>query len=307
MDTHPHAWLAALGRALQRAVLEPDEAGGLGLVHTSVPIADVDRFRLEEVDSVVDMVRTTAEAEVAAVLKQVGANAVDHLVALRRARSTWPRWPRRLGGGGHPAAAGFTREGTVEREVLRRAAAAPRLAAGTAGRLAYLVDPLVERPEARMRCAPSHGGSRDARSTSAEPTPSARRAFLAAALRRPGTVGAVVPSSTRLAEVLAAVVPRAGAPVVVELGPGTGAVSAVIRRRLPAAGPPPRRRARPGDGRLPAPHPPGARGRAGRRRAPGPAARRARRRAGSTRWSAGCPGRCSTTPTQAAILAEVAR
>ncbi len=62
---------------------------------------------------------------------------------------------------------------------------------------------------------------------------SARRAFLTAALRRPGTVGAVVPSSTRLAEVLAAVVPRTGSPVVVELGPGTGAVSDVISRRLP--------------------------------------------------------------------------
>ena len=63
---------------------------------------------------------------------------------------------------------------------------------------------------------------------------SARRAFLSAALRQPGRVGAVVPSSARLAEVLAAVVPRDGAPVVVELGPGTGAVSSVISRRLPA-------------------------------------------------------------------------
>jgi phospholipid N-methyltransferase len=33
--------------------------------------------------------------------------------------------------------------------------------------------------------------------------------------------------------VLASVVPRTGAPVVVELGPGTGAVSAVIAERLP--------------------------------------------------------------------------
>ena len=62
----------------------------------------------------------------------------------------------------------------------------------------------------------------------------ARRAFLTAALRRPGTVGAVVPSSARLAEVLVSIVPRAGSPVVVELGPGTGAVSTVITRRLPA-------------------------------------------------------------------------
>lgn len=64
----------------------------------------------------------------------------------------------------------------------------------------------------------------------------ARRAFLSAALRRPATMGAVAPSSERLATVLASVVPRSGAPVVVELGPGTGAVSAVIARRLPPGG-----------------------------------------------------------------------
>jgi phosphatidylethanolamine/phosphatidyl-N-methylethanolamine N-methyltransferase len=63
---------------------------------------------------------------------------------------------------------------------------------------------------------------------------SARRAFLAAALRRPATMGAIAPSSPRLGAVLASVVPRAGKPVVVELGPGTGAVSAVIAEKLPA-------------------------------------------------------------------------
>ena len=46
-------------------------------------------------------------------------------------------------------------------------------------------------------------------------------------------MGAVVPSSTRLSAVLASIVPTAGTPVVVELGPGTGAVSAVIDERLP--------------------------------------------------------------------------
>lgn len=64
----------------------------------------------------------------------------------------------------------------------------------------------------------------------------ARRAFLRAAVRRPGAVGAVAPSSVGLAELLASVVPRSGAPIVVELGPGTGAVSAVIDRRLPPTG-----------------------------------------------------------------------
>jgi phosphatidylethanolamine/phosphatidyl-N-methylethanolamine N-methyltransferase len=63
---------------------------------------------------------------------------------------------------------------------------------------------------------------------------SARRAFLSAALRRPGRIGAVYPSSPQLAGVLAAVVPSQGTPTVVELGPGTGAVSSVITGRLPA-------------------------------------------------------------------------
>ena len=62
---------------------------------------------------------------------------------------------------------------------------------------------------------------------------SSLRAFLSAALRRPSTMGAVAPSSERLASVLSSIVPRDGAPVVVELGPGTGAVSAVIAQRLP--------------------------------------------------------------------------
>ena len=66
--------------------------------------------------------------------------------------------------------------------------------------------------------------------------PDARRAFLSAALRRPATMGAVAPSSQRLGAVLTSVVPATGEPVVVELGPGTGAVSAVIARRLPPGG-----------------------------------------------------------------------
>ncbi|TCO65042.1 class I SAM-dependent methyltransferase [Actinocrispum wychmicini] len=60
--------------------------------------------------------------------------------------------------------------------------------------------------------------------------------FLSAALRRPATIGAVAPSSTGLADLLAAVTPTTGRPVVVELGPGTGSVSEAIQRRLPSDG-----------------------------------------------------------------------
>ncbi|HET9255569.1 MAG TPA: methyltransferase domain-containing protein [Pseudonocardiaceae bacterium] len=61
-------------------------------------------------------------------------------------------------------------------------------------------------------------------------------AFLAALVRSPATVGAVAPSSSHLAARLAAVVSAAGDPVVVELGPGTGSVTAAIERRLGGRG-----------------------------------------------------------------------
>ncbi|HVH24386.1 MAG TPA: DHH family phosphoesterase [Pseudonocardia sp.] len=136
MYTHPHAWLAALGRTLERAVLEPDAAGGLGLVHTSVPRIDVNRFRTEDVDSVVDMVRTTAEAEVAAVFKQVAET--RWITSLRSdGRIDVAAVAKRLGGGGHPGAAGFTWEGTELQllDALRAAlAAAPTPMARTLAR-----------------------------------------------------------------------------------------------------------------------------------------------------------------------------
>lgn len=113
MDTHPHGWLAVLGAALGRCVLEPDAVDGLGLVHTVLPAADVRRFRVEEIDSVVDIVRTTAEAEVAVVLKQVGERRWTG--SLRsKGRVDVAALAAELGGGGHAVAAGFTREGDLE-------------------------------------------------------------------------------------------------------------------------------------------------------------------------------------------------
>ncbi|MGH3718493.1 MAG: class I SAM-dependent methyltransferase [Pseudonocardiaceae bacterium] len=61
-------------------------------------------------------------------------------------------------------------------------------------------------------------------------------AFLAAVLRNPATVGAVAPCSPHLGARLAAVVPRVGEPVVVELGPGTGSVTTAIEYRLAGRG-----------------------------------------------------------------------
>ncbi|SFK75280.1 Phospholipid N-methyltransferase [Streptosporangium canum] len=60
--------------------------------------------------------------------------------------------------------------------------------------------------------------------------------FLGQWMRSPGTVGAVAPSSRRLAETVTTPVPRRGDPVIVELGPGTGAFTAEIQRRLGGRG-----------------------------------------------------------------------
>ncbi|MFD8075523.1 class I SAM-dependent methyltransferase [Streptomyces sp. NPDC059718] len=60
--------------------------------------------------------------------------------------------------------------------------------------------------------------------------------FLWEFLRSPLTVGAVAPSGRSLAQVVTAPVPSAGHPVVVELGPGTGAFTTTIQRRLAGRG-----------------------------------------------------------------------
>jgi phosphoesterase RecJ-like protein len=131
MDSHPFGWLAALGVVIAGAELEPAAAGGLGLVHAAVPLETTARFRPEEVDSVIDVVRSAAEAEVAAVFKQVGAQ--RWVVSLRsKGRVDVAAAAGRMGGGGHPAAAGFTADGPVEALLgaLRAALAVaePRLA-----------------------------------------------------------------------------------------------------------------------------------------------------------------------------------
>lgn len=65
------------------------------------------------------------------------------------------------------------------------------------------------------------------------PTTAALPTFLLAAVRNPQRIGAISPSSARMAALLASVVPTVGEPVVIELGPGTGAVSSAITARLP--------------------------------------------------------------------------
>ncbi|MDG4789610.1 SAM-dependent methyltransferase [Micromonospora sp. WMMD1102] len=60
--------------------------------------------------------------------------------------------------------------------------------------------------------------------------------FLAQWARAPLAIGAIAPSGMPLAERITATIPRSGQPLVVELGPGTGAFTRVIQRRLAGQG-----------------------------------------------------------------------
>jgi len=119
LDTHPFAWLPMLSRVLATARLEPRVRGGLGLVYVVIGREDVVGVRPEEVESVVDIVRTAAEAGIAAVFKE--SRTVDNrwTVSLR-SRSSGPgaddgvdvaEVATALGGGGHRFAAGYATEG----------------------------------------------------------------------------------------------------------------------------------------------------------------------------------------------------
>ena len=119
-DRAPFGYLRVLAAALGRAVLEPGQVGGRGLVWTTVPKADRAAHGVEYdmVEPVIDVVRRTQEAEVAVVFKQDddGAWQVS-------ARSTGSvdvgRACVMLGGGGHAAAAGFTSPWPVADTVQR--------------------------------------------------------------------------------------------------------------------------------------------------------------------------------------------
>ena len=60
--------------------------------------------------------------------------------------------------------------------------------------------------------------------------------FLAEFVRSPITVAAIAPSGNALSRAMTTAVPRTGEPLVVELGPGTGAFTRSIQHRLRGRG-----------------------------------------------------------------------
>ncbi|OMC53940.1 phosphoesterase [Mycobacterium sp. IS-2888] len=113
MDTHPFAWLPMLSRVLGSAQLVPDGAGGRGLVYVVVDNSEWVNSRPEEVESIVDIVRTTQQAEVAAVFKEVDP---QHWSVSMRAKAEvdLAAVASVFGGGGHRLAAGYSTTGSVD-------------------------------------------------------------------------------------------------------------------------------------------------------------------------------------------------
>ncbi len=111
-DSQPFGALQLLSDVLARAALEPAAVDGLGLVWTYATQADLARHgqRYPVLESLIDVLRTAEEAEVACVLKEQSDG--GWAVSLRsRGAVDVSRVAVALGGGGHPHAAGFTAYG----------------------------------------------------------------------------------------------------------------------------------------------------------------------------------------------------
>ena len=112
-DDEPLAALVMMGEAISRASLVPEAAGGLGLVHTSVSLAQ--RNGLDELaaERVIEALRRTTEAEVAAVFKQADDG---HWKGSLRSKTSIDvgAVAKAMGGGGHKYAAGFSSESDLD-------------------------------------------------------------------------------------------------------------------------------------------------------------------------------------------------
>lgn len=118
LDTHPFAWLPMVGSVLAAAQLVPGAFDGAGLVYAVVDHTHLAGMSWEESESVVDIVRTAAEAEVAAVFKE---NAPGTWAVSLRSKSRIDLVPVAAahGGGGHRQAAGYSDAGSAD-EVIGR-------------------------------------------------------------------------------------------------------------------------------------------------------------------------------------------
>jgi phosphoesterase RecJ-like protein len=121
-EEHRFAYLQLLAAVLQRAELVPDQR----FVWSAVLQSDLQQYdvTMEEVEGLIDIVRRTREAEVAAVLKEEADGTVR--VSLRSLGSVDVcRIAQAENGGGHRFAAGFSSDDSIDAIVTRIRAALP--------------------------------------------------------------------------------------------------------------------------------------------------------------------------------------
>ncbi|WP_448850972.1 DHH family phosphoesterase [Corynebacterium sp. 335C] len=113
LEGHPFEYLPFLGRVMATAGRDESWGGGAGLVHVTVAhdmMADVGH---DEVEAVVNVVRTTAGGDVSAILKEYEPG--RWRVSLRsRELVDVSQVASALGGGGHVRRAGLTHRGTAD-------------------------------------------------------------------------------------------------------------------------------------------------------------------------------------------------
>jgi phosphoesterase RecJ-like protein len=112
MDSHPFSWLPMLARVLSSAQLSRDAVGGRGFVYAVVGHEEWANARPEEVESIVDIVRTTQQAEVAAVFKEIEPQRWS--VSMRARSFDLATVASSFGGGGHKLAAGYSASGPAD-------------------------------------------------------------------------------------------------------------------------------------------------------------------------------------------------
>jgi phosphoesterase RecJ-like protein len=129
--SRPFGFATVLGAALSRLTLDVTAAGGRGVVWTWTTTADLTAagLTLDEIEPVIEAVRATREADVAAVFKQ-DADGSFRVSTRSRGSTDVGAACAALGGGGHRLAAGFTSYDDVEttaRKLLAQLEVAPAL------------------------------------------------------------------------------------------------------------------------------------------------------------------------------------
>jgi phosphoesterase RecJ-like protein len=106
-DTAPFGWLGLLSAVTGRAALEPEVGAGVVWTWSTTAEAREHGVAPDQLEALVDVIRATAEADVACVVK--GQDDGSWVVSMRsRGATDLSRVAMVLGGGGHRAAAGYS-------------------------------------------------------------------------------------------------------------------------------------------------------------------------------------------------------